>query len=89
MNAEELKRLEEAIVQGLRGAESSPVWQSVQQAIDYQLTAPGSGALDVALAPGQTAEQRAYNHGRGAMLVDLKDFLAEKVEKAKRPPAKE
>jgi len=76
----DLKRLEQSIRSGLAGADFSPVWGAVMHALDYHLQ---ERELPAALMADQSAEQRAYNNGRAAMLIDFRTFLEGKAAQAR------
>ena len=54
--------------------------QALHRAIDFLFTEVEQPA---ALAPNQTAENRALNCGRAAALLDLKQFLTDRRAKAR------
>ena len=72
MTDQEQKELHGRIVNGLAVGEDNGVWKSVNAALDYTVN---EVELPGALRPDLSAEARAYNNGRVAMLLDFKKFL--------------
>lgn len=82
MTPEETKHLEQRIRDGLNVPRDHPVLVSVYLALDYQFTE----AIDTALAPGLTAEDRAYQNGHAGALRELREYLGTQWQKAHEPP---
>jgi hypothetical protein len=79
---EETKQLEQDIIRGLAVPAENGVWVAVNQLLDYLKE---HVELPTALRPGQSAEDRALNNGRVAMLIDFKESLHAKFHASRTP----